>query len=119
MLLKCFHTKDRSCNVSYSLSSSFIFSSIIPQSFTTFCQRYCQVERVQHYFTKNLKGLRDKSYKERFFILRLVTLESRRAYNDLIFLYKLSTDFLASPSRICFILLPLTLTLLFDSTLIN
>ena len=41
------------------------------------------------YFTKNLKGLRDKPYKERLSILKLSTLESRRAYNDLIFLYKI------------------------------
>ena len=47
------------------------------------------IERVQKYFTKNLKGLRDKPYKERLAILKLPTLECRRAYNDLIFLYKI------------------------------
>ena len=47
------------------------------------------IERVQKYFTKNLKGLRDKPYKEKLFILKLSTLEIRRAYNDLIFLYKI------------------------------
>ena len=57
------------------------------------------IERVQKYLTKNLKGLRDKPYKERLsiikpykerlFILKLPTLEIRRAYNDLIFLYKI------------------------------
>ena len=47
------------------------------------------IERVQKYFTKNLKGLRDKPYKERLSILKFPTLECRRAYNDLIFLYKI------------------------------
>ena len=47
------------------------------------------IEHVQKYFTKNLKGLRDKPYKERLSILKLPTLECHRAYNDLIFLYKI------------------------------
>ena len=47
------------------------------------------IERVQKYFTENLKGLRDKPYKERLSILKLPTLECRCAYNDLIFLYKI------------------------------
>ena len=48
------------------------------------------IERVQKYFAKNLQNLHDKPHKERLsIILKLPTLESRRAYNDLIFLYKI------------------------------
>ena len=47
------------------------------------------IEHVQKYFTKNLKGLRNKPNKERLSILTLPTLECRHAYNDLIFLYKI------------------------------
>ena len=50
---------------------------------------FVTIERVQKYFTRNLKGLRAKPYKERLSILKLPTLESCRAYNDLMFLYKI------------------------------
>ena len=59
-----------------------------------FVKDFVVTERVQKYFTKNLKGLRDKPYKERLSSLKLPTLECRRAYNDLIFYIKLFMDFL-------------------------
>ena len=48
------------------------------------------MERLHNISLKNYrKGLRYKPSKERLSILRLPTLECRRAYNDLIFLYKI------------------------------
>ena len=47
------------------------------------------LERVQKNFTKNLKGLNNKTCKERLAILKLPTLECRRTYEDLVFLYKI------------------------------
>ena len=43
------------------------------------------MERVQKYFTKNLKGLCNKSYKERLAILNLPSLKCRCVFIDLVF----------------------------------
>ena len=43
-------------------------------------------------FTKNLKGLRHKPYKERLAKLNLLTLDCSRSFNDLVFLYKFVHD---------------------------
>ena len=87
MLLKCFHTKDRS--LQWKLFSVFVLLYNSPIWSPHFVKDIAVIERVQKYFSKNLKGLRNKPYKERLSILKLPTLESRRAYNDLIFLYEI------------------------------
>ena len=47
------------------------------------------LERVQKYFTKNLRGLENMLYKQRLAILNQLSLELRRLRTDLIFLYKI------------------------------
>ena len=47
------------------------------------------IERVQEYFTKNLKGLSNKTYKERLAILNLLSLECWHVFIDLVSLYKI------------------------------
>ena len=47
------------------------------------------IERVQKYFTKNLRGLRNKTYNQRLIILKTCTLESRRKRADIIYLFKI------------------------------
>ena len=90
MLLKCFHTKDRF--LLCKLFSVFVLLVLLYNSpiwLPHFVKDVVVIERIQKYFTKNLKGLHDKPYKERLSILKLPTLESRHVFNDLIFLYKI------------------------------
>jgi len=47
------------------------------------------IERVQRSFSKRLPGLTDKSYSERLRILGLHSLEKRRVFRDLVFVYKI------------------------------
>jgi hypothetical protein len=47
------------------------------------------IEHVQRNFTKRLHGLKNASYTDRLHICNLETLELRRLYNDLIFVYKI------------------------------
>ena len=47
------------------------------------------VERVQRRFTKSLPGMRNVSYLDRLETLQLESLESRRIYFDLLFLFKM------------------------------
>ena len=46
------------------------------------------IEKVQKAFSKQLKGLKNKSYQERLQILQLQSLEERRNINDTITIYK-------------------------------
>ena len=90
MLLKCFYSNDR--NLQCKLFSTFV-RPILEYNSPIWSPHYAKdikaIERVQKHFTKNLKGLRNKSYKERLAILNLPTLECRRSFNDLVFLYKI------------------------------
>ena len=90
LLLKCFYSNDRTLQCK--LFSTFVrplleYNSPIwsPQ----FSKDILALEKVQKYFTKNLKGLKNKSYKVRLAILNIPSLECRRAYNDLVYLYKI------------------------------
>jgi len=47
------------------------------------------IENVQSRFTKKVRGLWDIPYSERFTILHLPSLESRRLFKDLCFLFKI------------------------------
>ena len=47
------------------------------------------LERVQRYFTKRLPGFNHLSYAERLFVLKMDSLEHRRARADIILFYKL------------------------------
>ena len=90
MLLKCFHSKDRSLQCK--LYSAFVLPVLMYNS-PIWSPHYVKdilvIERVQKFFTKNLKGMQNKSYAERLSILKLPTLECRRTYADIIFLYKI------------------------------
>jgi hypothetical protein len=90
MLLKCFNTKDRS--LQSKLFCTFVRPILeynSPIWSPHFSKDIQTLERVQKYFTKNLKGMQNKTYKERLAILQLPTLECRRSYNDIVFLYKI------------------------------
>ena len=47
------------------------------------------IERVQKRLTKNIKGPRNKPYKERLAILDLPSTECRHSFNDLVFINKI------------------------------
>ena len=90
MLLKCFYSKDRSLQCK--LFTTFVqpileFNSSIWSPHLV--KDIIAIEQVQKYFTKNLKGLSNKTYKERLAILNLPSLESHRVFIDLVFLYKI------------------------------
>jgi hypothetical protein len=90
MLLKCFYTRDRSLQCK--LFATFVRPILeynSPIWSPHFAKDIKAIERVQKYFTKHLKGLQNKTYKERLSILKLPSLECRRAYADMIFLYKI------------------------------
>ena len=46
------------------------------------------IEKVQKRFTKCLRGMYDLSYEERLNQLGKITLENRRHYSDMVFVYK-------------------------------
>ena len=90
MLLKSFSFKDRSLQCK--LLSTFVRPILEFNSFTWsshLAKDVIAIERVQKYFTKNLKGLINKPYKERLAILDLPSLEYRLAFIDLVFVYKI------------------------------
>ena len=120
MLLKCFHTKDRSLQCK--LFSVFVLPILLYNSpiwSPHFVKDIVVIERVQKYFTKNLKGLRDKPSKKGCPFSSSPLLNIAVPTMSSSFYTKLSTDFLTSFFKIFFLLLPLTLTLFFDVTLIN
>ncbi len=90
MLLKCFYSNDRSlqCKL-FSIFVKPILEYNSPIWSPHLTKDIFAIERVQKYFTKNLKGLHNKTYKERLSLLNLPTLECQRAFNDLVFLYKI------------------------------
>ena len=90
LLLKCFYSNDRTLQCK--LFSTFVRPLLeynSPIWSPHFSKDILALEKVQKYFTKNLKGLKNKSYKERLAILNIPSLECRRAYNDLVYLYKI------------------------------
>ena len=90
MILKCFHSKDRviHCKL-YTTFVRPILEYNSPIWSPHFIKDIFVLEKVQKYFTKNLKGLQGKNYKERLSILKLPSLECRRAYTDVVFIYKI------------------------------
>ena len=90
MILKCFYSKDRS--LLCKLFCTFV-RPVLEYNSLIWSPHYIKdiktIEKVQKYFTKNLKGLHNKSYNERLSILNLPSLECRRAYADIVFLYKI------------------------------
>ena len=93
MILKCFYSNDRSL-----LCKRFctFVRPVLEYNSPIWSPHYIKDfktnEKVQKYFTKNLKGLRNKPYNERLSILNLLSLECRRAYADIVFLYKICND---------------------------
>lgn len=94
MLLKCFHTRDRVLQIK--LFNTFV-RPILEYNSPVWCPHMIKdvtvIERVQKYFTKNLRGLKCLSYKQRLNILKQPSLQSRRIRSDLIYLYKILNGF--------------------------
>ena len=90
MLLKCFYSKDRSLQCK--LFATYV-RPILEFNFSIWSPHLAKdiiaIERVQKYFTKNLKGLGNKTFEERLAILNLPSLECRRFFIDLVSLYKI------------------------------
>ena len=61
------------------------------------------IERVQKYFTKNLRGLKCLPYKQRLNILKQPSLQSRRIRSNLIYLYKILNGFVDANLKSLFI----------------
>ena len=61
------------------------------------------LENVQKHFTKRLPGLKTVSYVDRLSFCKLESLELRRIYNDLIFMYKIMHNTVAVKLENCII----------------
>ena len=90
MLLRCFHTRDRTLQMK--LFNTFVrpvleYNSPIwsPHLF----KNIISVKRVQRYFTKNLRGLKYIPYNKRLLLLEQPSIELRCTSADPIFLYKI------------------------------
>lgn len=94
MLLKCFHTRDRVLQMK--LFNTFI-RPVLEYNSPVWCPHMIKditvIEKVQKYFTKNLRGCKYLTYKQRLSILKQPSLQSRRIRADLIYLYKILHDF--------------------------
>jgi len=51
-----------------------------------------QIEKIQHWFTRMIQGMKGMPYESRLEELGLWTLEERRNGSDLIEVYKMTTD---------------------------
>ncbi len=94
MLLKCFHTRDRDLQIK--LFNTFVRPILeynSPVWSPHMLKDITAIERVQKFFTKNLRGLRNIPYKQRLIILNQSTLQSRRIRADLIYLFKILHGF--------------------------
>jgi hypothetical protein len=90
MLLKCFHSRDR--NLQIGLFNTFVRPILeynSPVWSPHFTKDINAIERVQKFFTKRIKGLKNLPYEKRLTVLNQPSLEKRRARADLIFLYKI------------------------------
>jgi exonuclease III len=90
MLLKCFHTRDYDLQIK--LFNTFVRPVLeynSPVWSPHLVKDIAIIERVQKYFTKNLRGLRKIPYLQRLTILGQPTLQSRRTRADLIYLFKI------------------------------
>ena len=90
MLLKCFHSNDH--NLQCKLFSAFVTPILeynSPIWSPHFARDFKAIERVQKRLTKNIKGPRNKPYKECLAILDLPSTECRHSFNDLVFLNKI------------------------------
>jgi hypothetical protein len=90
MLLKCFYSRDR--NFQIKLFNTFVRPVLeynSPIWSPHLLKDIAAIERVQKFFTKNLRGLKNLSYTERLSILNQPSLATRRIRTDLIFLYKI------------------------------
>ncbi len=105
MLLKCFHSRDRVLQIK--LFNTFVRPILeynSPVWSPHFVKDIVALERVQKYFTKNLRGLRHMSYEQRLAILNQPTLQSRRHRADLIFLYKILHNMVDANLKSLFVL---------------
>jgi hypothetical protein len=90
IILKCFYSKDR--NFLCKLFITYVRPILeynLPVWSPHFTKDVKTVERVQRYFTRNLKDLSSKTYSEHLTILNLPSLQCRRVYSDLVFLFKI------------------------------
>ena len=104
MLLRCFHSRDRT--LQKKLFNTFVrpvleYNSPIwsPHLF----KNIISVERVQRYFTKNLRGLKCILYNKRLLLLEQPSLELKRTRVDIIFLYKILHGLVDTSLKNCFV----------------
>ena len=94
MLLRCFHSRDRILQMK--LFNTFVRLILAYNSFVWFphlVKDTSATERVQKFFIKRLKGLKNVAYSHRLTILNQPTLQSRRSRSDLICLFKILNNF--------------------------
>ncbi len=90
MLLRCFHSRDRVLQIN--LFNTFVRPILeynSPVWSPHFVKDITTIERVQKYFTKNLRGLKLIPYKQRLVMLNQPSLQSRRVRADVIYLFKI------------------------------
>ena len=69
--------------------SGLCLSTTLQFGLPTSQKTFLHLKKYKNTLPKNLKGLKNKSYKERLAILNIPSLKYRRAYNDLVYLYKI------------------------------
>jgi hypothetical protein len=104
MLLKCFHTRDHDMQIK--LFNVFVrpileYNSPIWSPHLT--KDINVIEKVQKFFTKNLRGLKNLPYSHRLATLKQPTLQSRRLRADLIYLFKILNGYVDKDLRKLFV----------------
>jgi hypothetical protein len=90
LILRCFYTKDRGMLLAlYKIYVRPLLEYNSPVWAPHTVNNVLLLERVQKYFTKQLRGLHSLSYPERLDVLNLPSLSCRRTRSDLTFLYKI------------------------------
>ena len=98
-ILRCFYSKDP--HLLFRALIAYV-RPIIEYCCSVWCPfKLCEirkVEAIQKRFTKRLKGLEDKSYKDRLNFLKAESLELRRIKADLTMCYKILHNAVKMPS---------------------
>ena len=94
MLLKCFHSRDRSLQMK--LFNKFVrpileYKSPVWSSHPV--KEISVIKHAQKFFTKRLKGLKIVPYPHRLTVFNQPTLQSRRSRSDLTCLFKILNNF--------------------------
>ena len=103
VLLKCFHSHDSQLQVKlFNACVRPILEYNSPIRSPHLSKDVASIKRVQQYFTKNLRGLKNKTYSQRLATLGLMLLQIRRIRADLIYLFKIQRNLVDPQLKLLF-----------------